>query len=103
MTATQYNSICKPQYTPLVPRSSTSKVHKKANNNYNASISQNQRTEKGEMGDDITAANKPLQDLVRRKIITFNILTMPAIIDEILAPDIFEAGRKTYSGTQTFS
>src|ERR1700678_2407197 len=28
----------------------------------------------------------------RRKIITFNILTMPASINEILAPDIFEAG-----------
>ena len=39
----------------------------------------------------------------RQKIITFNILTMPASINKILAPDIFEAGRKTYSGTQTFS
>src|ERR1700678_220894 len=31
----------------------------------------------------------------RRKIITFNILPMPASINKILAPDIFEAGRHT--------
>src|SRR5271168_3268396 len=42
--------------------------HKKANNNYNASISQNQRTEKGEMGDDITAANKPLYRILYNNV-----------------------------------